>query len=147
MAEINTIITLFWQIQYISCNGSCLSVDLYSSDANNHTSYPLINSEIGDGFLYDESITWEEAGPNAKFSYANVRVIMFINEHVCKNVKYLSCIARLSNVDTPARCNTVRIQVTNQIATTTATTSNQPTSESTSARTPTCTCMYTGNGL
>ena len=102
---------------------------LYINDSNRIV-YPLVDSEIGDEFLFDVMNTTNiAAGP---FSYANVRVIMFINEYVRDNVSSLSCTATLlkPNVGTLTNCSTVHI-----IAVTPTTTSTQFTSESTSGAT------------
>ena len=111
-------------------------MDIYISDTNNHIEYPLVESKIGDEFLFDVQNTTDiaAAGPNTTFRYATVRIIMFIDEYVRNNVSSLSCIATLlkPNVGTYTNCSTVHIAVTALTTTTTTTTTNQSTSESTS---------------
>ena len=121
-------------------------MDLHIHNTNNRPFYPLVDSTIGDEFLFDVQNTTDMAA-EPDFRYANVRVIMFIDEYVHKNVASLSCIAKLSTADTPTNCSTVYIAVTNETAATTtaptittATTSNQPTFQSISGNSALMAC-------
>ena len=110
--KINTTISLFWQIQYESCSqgNNCFRNDLHITETNNYTFDPLIER---DKLLFDANTAIERAGT---FSYANVRVIMFIDEYVRHDVASISCTATyihpLQNNSSATDHHTVSIGVT-----------------------------------
>ena len=139
MAEINTAITLFWKIQYESCSSragsNCFQEELDIIFSNNST-LPVETVTVNE-FLFDAATTLIPGGPNdPTFSYANVQVIMFINEYVRINIASLICAARLSTTNPiTITSSTVDIAVINPPTTTIP--SSQPTSEL-SSEPPTC---------
>ena len=99
--EINTTITLLWRIEYKGCSsgnpGGCLQ--LFLNTSNGHGLYDFRggserNHEIHNkNILFDAATTITPVGPNSTSSnaYANLRVIMFIDEFVRNNVPFLYC--------------------------------------------------------
>ena len=142
-AEINTAITLFWQIRYESCSqGSegCFreELDVILLNDSNLLSVTERMPAGDQEFLFDAAATRISGGPNDTFSYANVQVIMFINEYIDNNVESLICTAKLLRTNSPRRIDitsTVDIEVINQ---TEKAISSQCTSKPTSEP-PTCT--------
>ena len=146
MAENNTAITLFWQIRYESCSSgsNCFQEELDIIFSNNSI-LPVETVTVSE-FLFDAATTLIPGGPNdPTFSYANVQVIMFINEYVRTNITSLICTARLSTTNpTTIISSTVNIAVINDNQSSPITTipSSQPTSESElSSEPPTCHSM------
>ena len=153
MIEIGTTITLFWKIQYESCNcsrgDSCFDEDLHFTYNDSGIFYPLEDNVIAAKLLFDADITRQPAGPNTTFSYANVRIIMFIDEYVRNNIASLTCTAILLNQNGCfTNSNTVHIAVANPTTTTTVTnptttTSNQSIPESSSSCMRACSLALT----
>lgn len=135
-ATINTPITLFWQIQYETCSqgSSCFQENLHIVFSNNST-LPIERVSASE-FLFNAATTLIPGGPNdTTFSYANVRVIMYIDEYVHNNVASLICTATLLTPSTMRIFSTMDIEVINQALPTTA---NQPISLESTPEPPTC---------
>ena len=65
--------------------------------------YPTRHNVTIGKFLFDAAATESAEPTDTTFSYANVRVIMFIDEYVKNNVESLSCTATLLKPNTS--CN------------------------------------------
>ena len=92
----NTPISLLWRIQYEDCNndgiGGCLQVFLNTSKNHGLYDFPAeSNHIILKDLLFDAATTLISAGPNSTSVYANVRIIMFIDEFVRINVPFIHC--------------------------------------------------------
>ena len=127
-ARINTSISLTWQIQYESCDigvPNCLQV-IITSNRNNEELYRRIGEiEPSNNFPFNASTTVVSAGPN---SYADVHIIIFVDEYVRNNVSNLTCKTVLSKDGFSSNISRVRIEVTNQTMSTTTSYNQTPTS-------------------
>ena len=130
-AEIYTPITLFWQIRYESCsdNRNCFNNDWYFNDTNNNEINPL------DGrFLFDSNTTLIKR--DGAYTYANMRVVMFIDDYIYYNITSIACRACVSRSNfTVTDCATNAVRIGQPLSTTTLT-SNEPTNTASESATP-----------
>ena len=99
--EINTAITLLWQVEYeggSSCGaGGCLQLFLNTSNGHGLYDFPgERNHEIRNNLLFDAATSITPAGPNSTSNIANLQIVMFFDEFVRNNVPFLYCKAVVS---------------------------------------------------
>ena len=119
--EINTTLTLCWRIKY-DCSDGNKCIQLMLNTSNNHGLYDFPNQEnheILNDVLFDAATTIRD-GPNINSYYADVRIIMFIDEYVRNNVSFVHCKVTVSGDESSKNENMVNIIVSDPLVPTTA---------------------------
>ena len=118
--EINTPLTLFWKIKYDCGDG----IELVLNTSNNHGLYDFPaqgNHTFLNDVLFDAATTIAMCGPNFSSNYADVRIIMFIDEYVRNNVPFVHCEVTVSDdYSSNKNENMVNITVSDPLVPTTA---------------------------